>query len=128
VDVAILFCGRKYFWFLLVPSLMGSALILAAYPPARSFSLSSMGFALAFPILSHSAQFTQTLFIILILALQTALVLPFLAAIELRLHFDIRAHAYEPFDLETLRQENARRSAYGCCASRKLRPKGSNPD
>jgi hypothetical protein len=217
VDVAILFVAGSIFWFLLVPSLMGSALVLAAHvlmvdrlmgretnsrlalaalradvpsvlqcvllastgamffgllrpltliffvwwgPPLVgttviienqpfpgawaatrsrgrgrlsrsililllvSFGLSIMGFALAFPILVALGSITQTLFIILILALLTALVLPDRASSLLRHQSACR------------RALRSRVLASGKCApfgltvaaSRRLRPKGSNPD
>lgn len=84
-----------------------------------AFGLSILGLTLAFPILAAIGTVAQTLFIILIFALLSAVVLPFMAAIELRLYFDIRARADERFALNTLREERSRVA---------LRPKASNPD
>lgn len=69
--------------------------------------LSILGFSLVFPVLFALSAVAQTLFIILIFATVSALVLPFMAAVELRLYFDVRARADEAFGLDLLREDLA---------------------
>jgi len=76
-----------------------------------AFILSIFGFALAFPILFALSAVAQTLFIILIFAIVSALILPFMAAVELRLYFDLRARADEGFGFDMLREDLARSAA-----------------
>ena len=76
-----------------------------------AFILSILGFALVFPVLFALSPVAQTLFIILIFAVVSALVLPFMAAVELRLYFDVRARADEGFGIDMLREGLARPTA-----------------
>jgi hypothetical protein len=73
-----------------------------------AFLLAILGFALVFPILLALSAVAQTLFVILIFAIVSALVLPFMAAVELRLYFDLRARTDEGFGADELRAGMAR--------------------
>ncbi len=75
-----------------------------------AFILSILGFALVFPILFALGAVAQTVFIILIFAIVSALVLPYIAAVELRLYFDVRARADESFGIDMMREDLARPS------------------
>lgn len=76
-----------------------------------AFVLSILAFALVLPILLAYSAVAQTYLIVLAFATLSALVLPFLAALELRLYFDIRARSDASFGLDSLREERARSAA-----------------